>query len=128
LKNKAKLNQALFTKVAYTISQEMKNAFGQLAYAIEAIKSLNVIENFKLKIEYDGQVIEDDFAFGAILNSRSLGGMIKLGQEKVNLSDGLFEALLVKNPHIGLNYKTQWLVSRNSNRMRDMLSFLVHHK
>ena len=36
--------------------------------------------------------------FGAISNSLSVGGIVKFKDSIVNLSDGIFEVLLIKNP------------------------------
>ena len=42
--------------------------------------------------------MEDDFLFGAISNSTSVGGILTLDPKKVDLSDGLFEVLLIRPP------------------------------
>ena len=46
----------------------------------------------------DGEVIEDDFMFGAICNSTSVGGVINLDPKLVDFSDGMFELLLIRLP------------------------------
>jgi len=43
-------------------------------------------------------VVEDDFLFGAICNSTSVGGVLQLNPKVVDMSDGLFEVLLVRAP------------------------------
>lgn len=89
----------MFTDVSYKTSQGFKSVFGHFAYVLNGVKSITEIANFRLKIECGGQILEGDFIFGAVLNSISMGGMIKVDAEKVDLSDGLFEVLLVRNPH-----------------------------
>ena len=86
-----------FTHVAYATPQDLKNTFGHLAYVVEGIASLPTISPYHLKVEYDGQVLEDDFYFGMVRNALSIGG-IKLPQQDVELDDGLFEVDLVKKP------------------------------
>ena len=49
-------------------------------------------------MELDGQVVEDDFLFGAICNSTSIGGILTLDPRRVDMSDGVFEILLVRAP------------------------------
>ena len=44
------------------------------------------------------QTLEGDYLFGAVSNSTSLGGLLKLGKQYVDMNDGLFEVLLVKKP------------------------------
>lgn len=88
-----------FTSASYSAAQEVKNVFGQAAYVFEGIKSLGNIKPLHLKFEYNGKVIEDDFLFGAISNSMSVGGIVKFDESTVKLNDGMFEVLLIKNPN-----------------------------
>ena len=46
----------------------------------------------------DDEQFEEDYLFGAVTNTISLGGVLKLDPEKVLLDDGMYELLLVKNP------------------------------
>ena len=46
----------------------------------------------------DGRVFEGSFIFGAVSNSTSIGGMVKLDASLVDLSDGMFELLLIRMP------------------------------
>ena len=46
----------------------------------------------------DGLVVEDDYIFGAICNSTSVGGIMTLDPNQVDLKDGKFEVLLVRAP------------------------------
>ena len=41
---------------------------------------------------------EDEFVFGSISNSFTVGGIIKLSNDQVCLNDGRFEVFIVKNP------------------------------
>ena len=85
-----------FTGVAYDTPQELKNTFGHLAYIMEGIASLPTIAPYHLKVEYDGKVIEDDFLYGMVCNTYSVGGVKALPSDQVVLDDGLFEVLLVR--------------------------------
>ena len=87
-----------FTKVAYATPQELKNSFGHLAYIMEGIASLPSISPYHIKVEYDDQVIEDDFYFGMVSNAFSIGGIKTPNSGHVVLDDGLFEVNLVKKP------------------------------
>ena len=49
-------------------------------------------------MELDDEVVEDDFLFGAISNSTSVGGILTLNPEQVDMTDGLLEILLVRAP------------------------------
>ena len=87
-----------FTKVAYDTPQDLKNTFGHLAYIFAGIASLPTIAPYHMAVEYDGQVLEDDFYFGMVSNSQSIGGIKPPKVEQVVLDDGLFEVTLVKKP------------------------------
>ena len=87
-----------FTEVSYSTPQDLKNTLGHLAYVIEGAISVPQIKPIKVKIEHDGGVIEGEYIYGGISNSLSLGGLMKLSPEDVDLSDGLLELLLVKAP------------------------------
>lgn len=87
-----------FTQVAYATPQDLKNTFGHLAYIMEGIASLPTITPYHLKVEYDGQTLEDDFYFGMVSNAFSIGGIRLPKSEHVVLDDGLFEVDLIKKP------------------------------
>ena len=87
-----------FTSVSWSTPQNVKNVLGHAAYILEGIRSLTDIRPIHMKITADGQVYEDDFIFGAICNSTSLGGVLKLEDSQVHMSDGRFEALFIPFP------------------------------
>ena len=49
-------------------------------------------------MELDGETVEDDFLFGAVCNSTSVGGILKLKPDLVDMADGKFEILLIRAP------------------------------
>ena len=85
-----------FTKASYATPQSIKNALGHTAYLLEGISELSQIKNEHVRMEIDGQVVEDDFLFGAISNSTSVGGILTLSPDVVDLADGQMEILLVR--------------------------------
>lgn len=88
-----------FTDASYSAPQEVKNILGQAAYIIEGIKSVGNIKPYRMKFYCEGScAAEGEFLFGSISNSLSIGGIIKLDRDAVELNDGLFEVLLIKNP------------------------------
>ena len=86
----------MFTDVSYGTDQAMKNTFGHLAYFFEGIKHLSEIKPYRIKIEYDGGVIEDNFIFGMVSNSLSVAGIKNFVGTDVLLDDGLFEATFIR--------------------------------
>jgi diacylglycerol kinase (ATP) len=64
----------LFTDVSYETRQDMKNILGHMAYMLEGMRRLSSIDAYHMKLTYDGNTIEDDFMYGMITNSVSVGG------------------------------------------------------
>ena len=87
-----------FTKASYSTPQSIKNALGHTAYVLEGINELSQIRKEHVRLEIDGQVVEDDFIFGAISNSTSVGGILTLDPKQVDMADGLMEIILVRAP------------------------------
>jgi len=87
-----------FTKASYTTPQNVKNALGHTAYMLEGIRELSQIRKAHVRLELDGETLEDDYLFGAVCNSTSLGGILTLDPNQVDMGDGLFEVLLVRAP------------------------------
>lgn len=88
----------LFTEVSYRTSQQLKNIFGHVAYIMEGMKSLHDITAYNMQVEYDGQVFQDEFLYGMVTNSVSVGGFKGMTGPDVRLDDGLFEVTLIKVP------------------------------
>lgn len=87
-----------FTRVSYSTPQNVKNALGHLAYILEGIKDLPSIRPRHVRFECDNEAFEGDYIFGAISNSTSVGGILTLDPDAVDMNDGLFELLLIRNP------------------------------
>ena len=87
-----------FTRASYATPQSIKNALGHTAYVLEGINELSQIRKEHIRMELDDEVVEDDFLFGAICNSTSVGGILTLNPEQVDMTDGLLEILLVRAP------------------------------
>lgn len=87
-----------FTDVSYETTQEAKQALGHLAYVMEGMSRLPKLTHHRVRVEYDDGVITEDLVFGGVANSTSLAGLVKLDDNMVELGDGLFEVILVRNP------------------------------
>ena len=87
-----------FTDVSYETPQQMKNMFGSLAYIMEGLNRLNTAKSYHVAVTHDDETIEDDFIFGMVSNSTSVGGFKGLCGTEVLLDDGVFEVLLIKTP------------------------------
>lgn len=87
-----------FTKASYSTAQNIKNSLGHMAYVLEGIQEISKIRKWHLKLETDTEVLEDDYLFGAVCNSTSVGGILTLNPKLVDMGDGKFEVLLIRAP------------------------------
>jgi len=87
-----------FTKASYATSQNIKNSLGHMAYVLEGIQEISKIKKVPMRMETDREVLEDDYLFGAVCNSTSVGGILTLKPELVDMKDGKFELLLIRAP------------------------------
>ncbi len=87
-----------FTRASYSTPQSAKNAFGHLAYIMEGMKDLSSLKPRHLRFETRETICEGDYIFGAVSNSTSVAGILTISPELVDMNDGKFEVLLVKNP------------------------------
>lgn len=87
-----------FTEVSYSTPQESKNFLGHQAYMLEAVKRVTSLKSYRMKFEWDGKVLEEEFLLGMVTNTISIGGFKGLVGLDVALDDGEFEVLLVRKP------------------------------
>lgn len=113
-----------FTKVSYTTPQDLKNVLGHMAYVLEGIKDLPTIRAEHIKLETENEVIEGDYIFGAICNSTSLGGILTISPDVVDMNDGLFEILLVKLPKNIIELNNIIFALNNQDYSNGMITFL----
>ena len=94
------------------------------------MKDLSTLRPYQVRLTADGETLDGEYLFGAVCNSTSIGGLMKLNPERVVLDDGLFEMLLIPNPktaadlqslvHALLNqeYDSQGLIFRHVSSIR----------
>ena len=117
-----------FTKSSYAVPQTVKNALGHTAYILGGISELSQIRNEHVRMEIDGEVVEDDFLFGAICNSTSVGGILTLPPDRVDMRDGIFEVMLIRAPR-NVNEITECILAvQNQEFNCGMITFLPARK
>ena len=100
----------IFAETSCSVSQKLKNKIGHLAYLLLGVKEVFRKNDYPIKIDVDGRIIDDTYMFLGFGNTKSIGGILKFKDEYVEMSDGLFEVLLVKRP------KSIWQLSRMIKR------------
>lgn len=116
-----------FTRVSYATPQNVKNALGHTAYVLESIQELSQIHPEHVRIELDDRVIEDDFLFGAVSNSTSVGGILTLDPKQVDMQDGQLELLLVRSPRNLAEISECIQALRNLSYNCEILTFCPTH-
>lgn len=93
----------VFTRVSYSTDQQMKNLLGPAAYMIDAVKeaaqNFDLSKSYRVTIKCSGETITDDFLFGMVANSLSVGGIKELAGNDVSMNDNLFEGIFIRKPN-----------------------------
>lgn len=113
-----------FTGSSYSTPQSYKNIIGHLAYVLDGMKDIPNIRPHHVRVEADGQTYEGDYIFGAVSNSISIGGLLKLDSNQVDLNDGLFEIILIKNPKTPIEL-SRMLLAISKREYNDKLIQLI---
>ncbi len=114
-----------FTRASYATPQNVKNALGHMAYILGGIQELSQIRTQRVRFELpDGRIIEDDFLFGAVSNSTSMGGVLNLSKDIVDMADGKFELLLIRAPREFLELTECIIALQKQTYNCSMITFL----
>jgi diacylglycerol kinase family enzyme len=65
---------------------------------LESFKTLSDLHPYRMTIKTAEGECTDDFIFGAVSNALSVGGLLKLNNSEVDLGDGLFEVIMIREP------------------------------
>lgn len=92
-----------FTSTSYKVPQNLKNVLGHTAYILQGIRDVVGIRPIHAKIVADEgtpneKICEGEYLFGAICNSTSVAGILKLDHFDIDMNDGMMEVLMVKSP------------------------------
>lgn len=87
------------TELTYEVPSKLKTMLGQLAYYLKGIEMLPSINATRVRIEYDGEVFEDEVMMFLVGLTNSVGGFEKLAPSS-SINDGLFSLLILKKLNI----------------------------
>lgn len=88
----------LFSESSYKTRIKLKQKLGRFAYVLYGIKEIFNYKTYKLQIQSDTTIIEDEFIYGSISNSKYIGGFDLFKNKSIEVDDGKFEAVFVKKP------------------------------
>lgn len=117
-----------FTQASYEAPQSIKNMLGHMAYILEGIKDIPSIRPLKLWLKMEQGVYGGEYLFGAVCNSTSVGGILTLSDDLVDMNDGKFEVLLIKSPSNILELNQILLALTTQNFNSPMISFFSSSK
>jgi diacylglycerol kinase family enzyme len=87
------------------------------------MKDLNSLRPYRLRLTADGEALDGEYLFGAVSNSTSIGGLMKLDPERVVLDDGKFELLLIPSPKTPVDLQNLVLAMLDQHYDREGLVF-----
>lgn len=87
------------TELTYDVPSRLKAVIGQLAYYLKGIEMLPSINSSHFKIEYDGNVFDDEAMLFLVGLTNSVGGFEKLAPDS-SINDGKFTLLILKKCNI----------------------------
>ena len=92
-----------FTSTSYKVPQNLKNVLGHTAYILQGIRDAVDIRPIHARIIADEgtpneRICDGNYLFGAVCNSTSVAGILKLDHFDIDMNDGLMEVLMVKSP------------------------------
>ena len=114
-----------FTRSSYSATQAVKNALGHFAYILEGLGDLDSLRPYRCAVEADGEHFEGEFIFGAVCNSTSLGGLVKLDPACVRMDDGMYELLLLRMPKSALDLQN--LINVMTRMQYDYPGVILRH-
>ena len=86
---------------------------------------MSTLRPYHVRLTAGGEVLDGEYLFGAVCNSTSIGGLMKLDPERVVLDDGLFEILLIPSPKTAADLQS--LVHALLNQQYDSQGLVFRH-
>ena len=84
------------------------------------------INSRKIRIECNDEVIEDDFVFGMITNTKKVGGLFNC--DNFLLDDGIYEVTFLKMPSTVMQLQTIMKSLFNGKRPEDAKDYIRYFK
>lgn len=102
------------TELTYEVPSKLKTMLGQLAYYLKGIEMLPSLKPTKVKIEYDGKVLEEEIMLFLVSNTNSVGGFEKLAPA-AKMDDGYFDLVILKKANLAEFIRIATLATRGAH-------------
>jgi len=87
-----------FVDVSFATSREAKNSLGLMAYFWEVARRVPNIRSYRVRVEYDEEVFEDEVMIGMVSNGTYMAGFALGQQLDAQIDDGMAEVVMLKKP------------------------------
>ncbi|SHF82803.1 diacylglycerol kinase [Ornithinibacillus halophilus] len=115
------------TELTYDVPSKLKTMIGQLAYYMKGIEMLPSLKPAHARIEYDGQVIDEDIMLFLVSNSNSVGGFEKLAPD-ASLTDGYFDLIILRKTNLAEFIRIASLALRGAHLEDDQVIYVKAKK
>lgn len=89
----------ILTELSYEVPSKLKTMLGQFAYYVKGVEKLPGLKPVLVEVRANNNVWTEELMLFLVANSRIIGGFDKLAPQ-ADLSDGLFDVILVKKCNI----------------------------
>ncbi|EFM39089.1 putative lipid kinase [[Eubacterium] yurii subsp. margaretiae ATCC 43715] len=86
----------IFAETSFETNSDLKEWLGPLAYYLQGITKLSNIKADRFVIKTESEIIEETAYMVLALNGNNVGSMTGILDNQVDLKDGLFEIIIVK--------------------------------
>ena len=86
----------IFAETSFETNSDLKEWLGPLAYYLQGITKLSNIKSNKFIIKTENETIEEMAYMVLVLNGNNVGSMTGILDDEVDLKDGIFEIIIVK--------------------------------
>lgn len=89
----------ILTELSYEVPSKLKTVLGQFAYYVKGVEKLPGLRPVPVEVRANGKVWNEELMLFLVANSKIIGGFDKIAPY-ADLSDGLFDVILVKKSNI----------------------------
>src|SRR5690625_432795 len=102
------------TELTYEVPSKLKAIMGQLAYYMKGAEMLPFIRPTRTRIEYDGEVIDEEVMLFLVANTNSVGGFEKLSPD-AKMNDGYFDLIILRATNLAEFLRVATLAIRGAH-------------
>jgi len=110
------------TELTYEVPSKLKAVIGQLAYYMKGIEMLPFIRPTRTRIEFDGEIIDEEVMLFLVANTNSVGGFEKLAPD-AKMNDGYFDLLILRATNLAEFIRVATLALRGAHIEDDLVIY-----